>query len=125
MTQYIDLRTRNGLIRLALAIILAFALPTSAFVDWSSQAAQENGTKGIEQQERHFAVTSARLHPQQHFPAALSRLPYEQTALVSLEPYLLPLLFALFYPLIYNLLKRLLLYPLKFTSNYVVFTFGG
>ncbi|AIQ12691.1 hypothetical protein [Paenibacillus durus] len=125
MTQYIDLRTRTGLIRLALAIILAFALPASVFMDWSSQAAQEKGTKGIEQQERHFAVSSARLHPKQHFPLTLSRLPYEQTALIALKPYLLPLLFALFYPVIYNLLKRLLLYPLKFTSNYVVFTFGG
>ncbi|WP_025692526.1 hypothetical protein [Paenibacillus zanthoxyli] len=125
MTQYIDLRTRTRLIRLAFAIILACALPASVFVDWSSQTAEEKGTKGIEQQERHFAVSPARLHPQQHVPFALSRLSYEQTALASLELYLLPLLFALFYPRIYNLLKRLLLYPLKFTSNYVVITFGS
>ncbi|AKG34549.1 hypothetical protein [Paenibacillus durus] len=125
MTQYIDLRTRTRLIRLALAIILACALPVSAFMVWSSQTAEEKGTQGIEHQERHFAVSSARLHPPQHVPYALSRLPYELTAHASLELYLLPLLFALFYPLIYNLLKRLLLYPLKFTSNYVVFPFGG
>ncbi|BCG58994.1 hypothetical protein [Paenibacillus sp. URB8-2] len=122
MTQYIDRNARNGLIRLALAILLALALPAFAVVDWNSPSAQDNAAKGIEKQAHHFAVTSARQHPHPHFPGALSRLPIEQSYPAELKPYALPLLFGLFYPLIYNLLKRLLLYPLKYTSNYVAYS---
>ncbi|MDT3425621.1 hypothetical protein J2Z22_001140 [Paenibacillus forsythiae] len=125
MTQYIDFRMRNGLIRLVLVIFLAIALPASAFADWIGHAAQKSGTESIDRQERHLGAVSARLHPPQHLPAPASRLSYEPTAAAMPEPYLLPGLAALFYPLIVKLLKRLLLYPLKYTSNYVASAFGS
>ncbi|NGM83292.1 hypothetical protein G5B47_12785 [Paenibacillus sp. 7124] len=121
MSLYIDRNARSGLIRLVLALLLALVLPASATFDWHSPLAQDSAAKGIEKQAHHFASTSARQHPKPHIPGTLPLLPVEQDSQTGPNPGLVPLRSALFYPIIYNLLKRLLLNPLKFTSNYVVY----
>lgn len=121
MSLYIDRNARCGLIRLVLALLLALAFPVSDTVDWHNPLVKDSAAKGIEKQAHHFAATSARQHPKPHIPGTLPLLPVEQDSQTSPNHGLIPLRSALFYPIIYNLLKRLLLNPLKYTSNYVVY----
>jgi hypothetical protein len=103
-------------LRIALVLVLSFSLSTV----WSGglSAEQERETYGLERYELKF-IAPVRANTQHSVPASVVRLSHHGNALtVTAEPPL-PVLCVSFFPIIYIILKRLLLYPLKYTSHFV------
>ncbi|GGF85013.1 hypothetical protein GCM10010912_32840 [Paenibacillus albidus] len=104
-------------VQTVLIVVMTFSFP-SLNVEALHSSVQEQKAYEPDHSDRKV-IKHNRVHYHSPGPLALSRITYPVNTFEVPSALLLPVLCVSFLPLIYKFLKRLLLYPLKFTSHFV------